>query len=67
MARWDESNRAVACDFLSERVWPAVPDAAQDHNTTTQQRFDPARLDQFVTLLELPAGVARPNSADLAL
>ena len=54
MARWEESNRAVARDFLGDETGQLFRTPRKTANTTTEQRVDPARLDDFVTLLELP-------------
>ena len=54
MATWEESNRAVARDFLNDETGQLFRTPRKTANTTTEQRVDPARLDDFVTLLELP-------------
>jgi hypothetical protein len=54
MARWAESNRAVAREFLGDETGQLFRNPRRSTNTTTEQRFDPARLDHFVTTLELP-------------
>ena len=51
---WEESNRAVARDFLGDEGGQLFRTPRKTDNTTTEQRVDPARLDEFVTLLELP-------------
>ena len=54
MARWAESNRAVAREFLRDETGQLFREPRRSTNTTTEQRFDPARLDHFVTKFELP-------------
>ena len=54
MATWEESNRAVARDFLDDETGQLFRTPRKTAHTTTEQRVDPARLDDFVTLLELP-------------
>lgn len=53
-AMWEESNRAVARDFLGDETGQLFRTPRKTHNTTTAQRVDPDRLDEFVKLLELP-------------
>jgi hypothetical protein len=53
MDRWSESNRAVAGDFLG-RTGDLFELPRKSGNTTTEQRLDPARVDHFIDLLELP-------------
>jgi hypothetical protein len=52
MAQWSDSNRAVAREFLDEQELFRAP--RKSGNTTTSQHLEPARVDDFVTLLELP-------------
>ena len=54
MDSWEESNRAVAREFLGDRTGQLFRAPRKTRNTTTEQRLDPARVDHFLTLLELP-------------
>lgn len=60
MARWEESNRRVALDFLDDASGELFHTPRKSHNTTSEQRLDPARLDHFIALLELPEQVHTP-------
>lgn len=57
MARWEESNRAVATEFLGDQQGDLFRSARRSRNTTTQQRLDPDRLDHFLELTGLPERV----------
>jgi hypothetical protein len=52
MARWEESNRRVAREFLGEDDLFTAP--RKTANTTTEQLLDPGRLDLYLPLLEIP-------------
>jgi hypothetical protein len=54
MARWKTPNRAVAREFVGDETGQLFRAPRKSHNTTTDQHLDPARLDHFITLLELP-------------
>jgi lipopolysaccharide biosynthesis glycosyltransferase len=60
MAQWEESNSAVAREFLGDESGQLFRSRREARNTTTKQHFDPARLDHFVTLLELPEEIHAP-------
>jgi hypothetical protein len=60
MERWEESNRAVAREFLGDEKGQLFRAPRKTHNTTTEQRLDPARLDHFLGLLELPKRMHTP-------
>lgn len=60
MERWEQSNRAVAREFLGDPSGQLFRAPRKARNTTTQQRLDPARLDHFITVLELPEQVRSP-------
>jgi hypothetical protein len=60
MARWEESNRAVARDFLGDRSGQLFRMPRKTNNTTTEQVLDPARLDHYLELLELPEDLEEP-------
>ena len=54
MALWEDSNRAVAREFLGDESGQLFRSERKTRNTTAEQVLDPARIDHFVTLLELP-------------
>jgi hypothetical protein len=54
MAQWERSNRRVARAALGEAGGDLFRAPRRTRNTTTEQQLDPARIDHFVTLLELP-------------
>ena len=60
MARWEESNRRVAHDFLGDRSGRLFRLPRKTFNTTTEQRLDPTRVDHFLTLLDLPEHMHAP-------
>lgn len=60
MAQWDASNRDVAVHFLGDESGQLFRTPRKTANTTTEQRLDPARLDHFLGLLELPEQVYPP-------
>ncbi len=63
MARWEQSNQDVARELLGDESGTLFHAPRRTHNTTTEQRLDPARLNQFLTLLELPEQVHAPLRA----
>lgn len=56
MDRWREPNRWVAREFLGE---PELFAERQARATTDRQHLDPARVDHFADLCEIPDGVRR--------
>jgi hypothetical protein len=60
MEQWEASNRAVAREFLGDETGQLFRAPRKTRNTTTEQRLDPARLDHFITLLELPERMHSP-------
>jgi len=54
MAHWEESNRGVARDLMKETDGLLFHTPRKTRNTTTEQFLDPARLDHYLTLLQLP-------------
>lgn len=60
MARWATSNRAVAEEYFGDRGGELFAAPRRTRNTTTDQFFDPARLDHFLTLLDLPEEMHAP-------
>jgi hypothetical protein len=60
MSRWEESNRAVATGFFGDPEARLFRAPRKTHDTTTEQRLDPARLEHFLELLELPERVHVP-------
>jgi hypothetical protein len=61
MARWEDSNRRVAREFVGDEQLFRVP--RNTTNTTAEQHLDPARLDHFLNLLEIPEHMHRPLRA----
>ena len=60
MAQWEESNRAVAYEFLGDETGQLFRAPRKTSNTTTEQHLDPARLDHFLALLEVPQQLHAP-------
>jgi hypothetical protein len=60
MARYEESNRAVARDFVSDVPESLFSSNRKSRQTTTEQRLDPVRLDYFINLCELPEQTHAP-------
>jgi hypothetical protein len=54
MAQWEESNRRVALDLVGDPSGALFETPRKTRDTTTEQRLDPARLDHYLELLELP-------------
>lgn len=63
MERWEESNQRVARDFLGDSSGELFRTPRRTRNTTTEQRLDPARLDHFIDVLELPQRMHGPLRA----
>ena len=59
MAGWQKSNSAVARDFLQEDG-ALFRSPRRTRDVTTHQVLDPARLDHYLTLLELPERLHEP-------
>ena len=51
---WAESNRQVARDRLHDPSGELFREPRKTAHTTTEQVLDPARLDYYLTLLEVP-------------
>jgi hypothetical protein len=60
MALWEKSNEAVAREFLGDETGRLFESPRRTRNTTTEQHLDPARLDHFLELLELPTPMRDP-------
>jgi hypothetical protein len=60
MEQWEESNSAVAREFLGDGSGQLFRTARKTRNTTTEQHLDPARLDHYLTLLVLPERMHSP-------
>jgi hypothetical protein len=60
MEQWEESNRGVAREILGDQTGQLFRAPRKTSNTTTEQRLDPARLDRFTELLELPERMHAP-------
>lgn len=54
MGRWEESNAAVAREFLGDPDGELFRTPRKTRNTTSDQVFDPARLDRYLGVLDLP-------------
>ncbi|MDZ5623110.1 hypothetical protein SFC88_19885 [Nocardioides sp. HM23] len=52
--RWAASNRAVASEFLDAPDGELFRSTRREHDTTTRQLLDPARLDHYLEILEIP-------------
>jgi hypothetical protein len=57
MAQWQESNRAVAREYFPDGPDTLFESGRKVRGTTTEQRLDPARLDHFFAVLDLPVEV----------
>ncbi|MBO0844804.1 MAG: hypothetical protein J2P22_05245 [Nocardioides sp.] len=60
MAQWEESNRAVAKNFLGDGSGQLFRAPRKAQGTTPEQRLDPERLPHFFELLELPEEIHAP-------
>ncbi len=61
MAQWADSNERVARELLGEPDGLLFTTPRKGRNTTTQQWFDPARLDDYLAALpQLPSRLATP-------
>ena len=60
MAQWEESNQRVARELLGDESGQLFRTPRKTRNTTTQQCLDPARLEHFITLVELPEQLHSP-------
>jgi hypothetical protein len=59
MAQWEQTNEQVARDFLGDGQ-PLFRLPRRTEGTTAEQRLDPARLDRFLELLQLPEQLHAP-------
>lgn len=60
MARWEDSNRAVAKEFLGDPSGHLFRTGRRSRRTTADQRLDPDRLPYFFELLEVPERMHAP-------
>jgi hypothetical protein len=60
MERWEGANQAVARRWLGDATGELFHVPRRTHKTTTVQRFDPARVDHFLELLDLPERMGTP-------
>lgn len=60
MSQWEESNSRVARDFLRDPGGRLFRVPRKTRNTTTEQVLDPARLDHWIEVLELPEALRAP-------
>ena len=63
MTKWEESNQAVAREYLGDDSGELFHHPRRTAHTTTKQHLDPARLDHFLELLELPEQTHDPLRA----
>jgi hypothetical protein len=54
MSRWEKPNEAVARRCLGDSSGALFRTPRRTRNTTTEQRFDPVRLGDYLDVLELP-------------
>jgi hypothetical protein len=60
MAQWEESNRRVALEVFGDESGQMFHLPRKTHHTTTSQYLDPARLDRFLDVAELPERAHAP-------
>jgi hypothetical protein len=60
MSQWEDSNERAAREILGDESGKLFHKPRKTHNTTTEQRLEPARLDHFLTLAQLPEQVHAP-------
>jgi hypothetical protein len=60
MEQWEAPNRAVAREFLGDETGQLFQAPRKTRNTTTEQRLDPARLDHYLGLLDVPEQLHEP-------
>ncbi len=60
MAQWEAPNRAVARDFLPDGRAELFRAPRRARETTAVQRLDPARLDHFVAIADVPERLHEP-------
>jgi len=63
MEQWQKQNELVARRFLRDESEQLFRMPRKTHNTTAEQRLDPARLDHFLALTELPEHLHAPLRA----
>jgi hypothetical protein len=63
MNRWRDANAEVARDFLGDSSGELFRAPRKVQDSTTEQRLDPARVDHYFELLELPERLHAPLSA----
>jgi len=54
MASWETSNSRVAREFFDDASGELFRAERKEAGTTTEQRLDPARIDHYFELLEIP-------------
>jgi hypothetical protein len=60
MEQWEKANQQVAQQFLGDPTGQLFRTPRKTTNTTTEQRLDPARLDHFLEVSELPDDLHAP-------
>ena len=63
MEQWADANRRVALDMVRDESGQLFRMPRKTRNTTTEQRLDPARLEHFLMLSELPEQMHAPLRA----
>jgi hypothetical protein len=63
MNRWRDANVEVAREFLGDSSGELFRAPRKLQDSTTEQRLDPARVDHYFELLELPERLHAPLSA----
>ena len=60
MARWAETNRAVAREYFPDGPETLFESARKTSGTTSEQYLDPERLDHFLEVTGLPSELREP-------
>jgi len=60
MAQWEKPNEQVAREFLGDNSGTLFRVPRRSGGTTTEQRLDPARIDHFLGVSELPEEMRAP-------
>ena len=63
MDRWRDANVEVARDFLGDSSGELFRVPRKPQDSTTEQRLDPARIDHYLELLDLPERLHEPLGA----
>ena len=60
MAQFEESNRAVARDFVPDAPETLFSSSRTSRDTTSDQRLDPSRMDHFLEVSAIPDDLHAP-------